>query len=171
MIYINGNLVTEETMPEIAAEHLKNFLITERLVIVNKNDEPILQQELSVLLLGNPKEIKLKAINSSILLRGFKEELHNYILKVELYIENTRENEDFSSMINSFIQVVEALIEFSSVEDFLQKEMVPQQQINDISKKAIEQAEVGNNEYILDLLEYELLPILHNFLNEINEVM
>lgn len=171
MIYVNGHIVTEEKSYETATEHLKEFLFKEKLVVVKEGDDPMSQEELSTILKSDVKEIKLTAMKSSTLLRGFKEELHTYILKVEQYIENIRETEEFSTVSKSFVQVTEALLEFSSVEEYLQKELVQQPQIEDISRKALEQAKVGNNEYILDLLEYELLPILHHFLNETNEVM
>jgi len=101
----------------------------------------------------------------------FKEELHTYILKVKAYIETARETEDFSSMMTSFIQVTEALIEFEAVANFLGKKLIDQEQIQTISIKALEQAEEGNIDYILDLMEYELLPILQHFIDETNMVM
>lgn len=171
MIYVNGYVVTEENDFDTAAELLKNFLFAEKLIVVKEDKEPMSQHELTAILKSGTKEIKLSAIKSSLLLREFKEELHTYILQVEQYVEKIRETENLSTVMNSFVQVTEALIEFSAVEEFLQKKLVQQNQLNDISRKALEQAEVGNNEYVLDLLEYELLPILHHFLDETNEVM
>ncbi|WP_342566961.1 hypothetical protein MKY09_14380 [Psychrobacillus sp. FSL K6-4046] len=171
MIYVNGNLITVEKNPKKAEVLLRDYLIKKKLVLVNNNDEPVSFQDLSEILLGNSKEIKLKGISSSIILREFKEELHNYILRVEQYIEVSRQNENYSSMLDNFVQVVEAIIEFSKIGNFLQKELVSHQQINNISTMAFEQAKVGNKEYILDLLEYELLPVLNFVFDETNEVM
>ncbi|MGB2872592.1 hypothetical protein [Psychrobacillus psychrotolerans] len=171
MIYVNGNVVTDSNDHEVAVEYLKEYLSAQRLLVVNSNDEPMSQQQLSTILLSNVEEIHLIAIKTSIILRGFREELHTYILKVEQYVEDIREIEDFSTVMSSYTQVIEALIEFLSVEEFLQKQLIDQKHLNDISLKCLKRAEEGNFEYILDVMEYELLPLLHNFIKETNEVM
>ncbi|TQR17378.1 hypothetical protein [Psychrobacillus vulpis] len=169
MIFVNDVLVSKEENKDKANEILKSYLTTEKLILVNEHNELISNEEIEELLSKRAEVVKLVAIRISTLVRDFKEELHNYILEVEDYIENTRDCEDFSDTLSSFIQVTEALLQFSKVEDFLQKELINQQHLLEISEKSIQQAEVGNNEYVLDLIEYELLPILHNFLNETNE--
>jgi len=171
MIYVNDILVTEEATLELAEKALKVYLATEKLVVTGPNEELLSEQEIEQVLVKFPATIKLVAIGSSKLLMDFKEELHTYILKVKAYIETARETEDFSSMMTSFIQVTEALIEFEAVANFLGKKLIDQEQIQTISIKALEQAEEGNIDYILDLMEYELLPILQHFIDETNMVM
>lgn len=171
MIYVNNVLVTEEKAPETAGGKLKVYLATEKLVLLNENEELLEENEVEQLLMNLPSAINLTAIRSSELLANFKEELHTYILKVEGYIDTTRETEDFSTTMTSFIQVSEALLEFEAVANFLEKKLINQDQIQTITKKALEQAEEGNAEYLLDLMEYELLPILQNFIDETNMVM
>ncbi|WP_427138358.1 hypothetical protein [Psychrobacillus psychrodurans] len=171
MLYVNDYLVTEENELEIVAQQLKDYLFKEKLIIVREDQVPVTQEELASLLQTNAPEIRLVAMYTTVLLREFKEELENYIQKVEVYIEDMRETENFSDVLNGFVQTTEALLEFSVVQEFLQKSLVNQQQVNDISTKTLARAEEGNLEYVLDILEYEVLPILHYFLDETNEVM
>ncbi|MEK5146251.1 hypothetical protein MKX53_04360 [Psychrobacillus sp. FSL K6-4615] len=171
MLYVNDHLVTEEKEVEIVAQQLKDYLFTEKLIIVKQDQQPMSQDELASLLLNNNPELRLVAMHTSVLLSEFNDELETYIRKVEVYIEDMRETENFSDVLSGFVQVTEALLEFSSVEEFLQKSLLDQQQMNDISTKALARAEEGNYEYVLDVLEYEVLTILQHFLDETNEVM
>ena len=171
MLYVNDHLVTEERELEAVAQQLQGYLFKEKLILVNSNQEPFLQEELADLLMSKKEELKLTAIHSSIMLREFKLELEDYIQKVEAYVEDMRESADFSGVLNGFIQVMESLLEFSAVEKFLQKDLIDQQQLNELSTKVLARAEEGNFEYVLDVLEYEVLAILHHFLAETNEVM
>lgn len=171
LLYVNEYKVTNEKEVEIVKEHLEEYLSKEKLIIVDHEGQPISQEGLSQLLLENVSELRLAAKSTSVMLREFKEELVSYIQNVETYIERMRENENFSDVLNGFIQVTEALLQFSSVEAFLQKSLVDQEQLNDLSTKALMRAKEGNYEYVLDLLEYELLAILYHFLDETNEVM
>lgn len=171
MIYINGFVVTGSNEYEVVLKEVKDFISTRRLLIVDSNNDPMSQEQLSTLLLHNSGEIQLTAIETSIVLRAFKEELDAYTLKVEQYVDNTRASEDFSSVLNSYAQVTEALIKFISVEEFLQKQLLDKQLLNELTHKCLKRAEEGNFEYILDIMEYELLPLLRNFVKETNEVM
>lgn len=171
MIYVNDVFVTAEATYELAEVALKSYLATEKLVIVGPNKELVTEQEIEQILMNLTAKVNLTAICSSEILKEFKEELHSYILKVEEYIEVAREAENFSTTMTSFVQVLEALIEFEVVANFLQKKLIDSEQINVISTKALKQAEEKNTEYILDLLEYELLPMLHRFIDETNMVM
>jgi len=171
MLFINDILVTEEDDIQVVEKSVKSYLTEQKLVIMNEDNHPMNEEELQDNIANYSGTLKLTAITTSMLLREFKGELHNYILKVEDYIGDTRETEDFSTVSISFIQATEALLEFEVVAEFLQKKLINQQTIQDISRKALEQAKIGNSEYILDLLEYELLPILNHFINETNEEM
>lgn len=171
MIYVNDVLVTNEETLELAEKALKDFLATEKLVVTGQNEELLTEQEIKQILVNLPTTIKFTAISSSKVLLDFKEELNTYILKVEAYIDTTRETEDFSSTMASFVEVTEALLEFEVVANFLDKKLIDREQIQTISKKALEQAEEGNADYLLDLIEYELLPILQYFIDETNMVM
>lgn len=171
MLYVNDHLVTEEKGVKLVAQQLKDYLLIEKLIIVKQNDEPMLQDELAELLMNNTSELRLVAKYTSELLREFKVELESYIRKVEIYIEDMRETENYSDILNGFVQVIEALLEFSSVEVFLQKSLVDKILVNELSAKVLVRAEEGNFEYVLDVLEYEVLSILQYFLDETNEVM
>lgn len=171
MIYVNNILVTQEANKSVAGAVLKEFLIAEKLVVVKKENQPMSEQELNHALMNITEKLQLTAVRSSVLIREFKEELHSYNLRVEKYINDTRQSEDFTNITTSFVEVTEALLEFSTVSNYLQKEMINKELIQELSEKALQQVEVGNTEYLLDLMEYEILPILYHFIQETNEEM
>lgn len=169
MIYINDVCVTESIDPFEREKHVKQYLHKEKLTITDENESPLSAQEVGRLLLDASGTHHLKAVKNSLVLREFKEELRQYIQKVECYIEDIRESEDFSTVTGGFIQVAETLLELDAAASYLQKELIDHQLLNELSEKAMKQTEQNNYEYVLDLIEYELLPILQEFLNETNE--
>jgi len=171
MIFVNDFLVTEEKNKDLAKQKLVEFLFVEKLVVTKEDNHPMNEEELNTVLMNIDEKVQLTAVHSSVLVREFKQELQNYNLRIEEYIDDTRQSEDFSTVTTSFVEVTEALLEFSAVSTFLQKELIDQEQIQELTGKALQQLEVGNTEYLLDLLEYEILPILYHFVEETNEEM
>ncbi|WP_102273793.1 hypothetical protein [Cytobacillus massiliigabonensis] len=171
MIFINDELVTNETDPIEVEQIVKKYLVREKLVLVDKEGQPLGPEEQAELLSETLSDHYFEAVHTSILLRDFRAELQLYIKKVDEYIENTRDKEDFSTVNVSFVQVIEALMEFSSVSTFLHKDLMDPIVLTSITEKAFKQMEMGNLEYLLDLMEYELLPVLNEFVDEINEEM
>lgn len=171
MLYVNERLVTEANELEIMVQQLKDYLFVEKLIIIKDDQEPMSQDELTSLLINNSSDIYLVAIHISVLLRDFKEELAVYIQKVEKYVEDMREIENFSGVLDGFVQVTEAILEFTVLEQLLQKNLIDKEQLNEVSAKALLRAEEENYEYVLDLLEYELLSNLQHIFDEIIEVM
>ncbi|MCK1995974.1 hypothetical protein MPH47_01820 [Psychrobacillus psychrodurans] len=171
MLFINDFLVSEEKDKQVLLQDVKSYLTKQKLILINEKHEPMSEEEIKEKLYSMAGTLKLTATLISVILFEFKEELHNYIVKVQTYIEEIRENENYNSVTDSFIQVTEALLQFKAVSNYLHKELISEQSIQSISEKALNQAELGNNEYILDLLEFELLPIIQKFLNETNGEM
>ncbi|MBP2241984.1 hypothetical protein J2Z40_002557 [Cytobacillus eiseniae] len=171
MIYINDQLIVEDTSQSDSSIIVKKYLHKNRLVLVNNDGQPMSDEELNTFLSHLNGVQKLKAVSISNLLRDLKQELQLYIKKVEAYIENIRDNEDFSSVNTGFAQVMEGILEFSVVASFLQKDLIDPSYMQQLSEKAFARAETGEDEYVLDIIEYELLPILNRLYDEINEEM
>ncbi|WP_046174425.1 hypothetical protein [Domibacillus indicus] len=169
MIYVNGQLVTTSKNKIERNDNLKTFLYKEKLVIIDDTNVPVSSSGINAICDNSEEIYHLKAIKTNSILRDFKEELAVYINKVTHFVDETRETENYSSVPNAFIQVAEALIEFNKVADYLQKELIDINSLNNLSEKALIQTESGNIEYVLDLIEYELLPILEVLLKETNE--
>lgn len=171
MLFINDFLVSEKKDKLVLFQEVKSYLVKHKLIIINGENEPLSEEEIQNKLFNMEETLKLTAITISKLLYEFKGELSNYIVKIENYIEDTRENENYHSVAESFIQVIEALLQFKVVSNYLHKEIISEHHIQTISQKALNQAEIGNNIYLLDLLEYELLPLLQKLLLETNGEM
>lgn len=170
MIYVNNIDITSENELDIIST-IKAFLTKEKMILVNEENLPIDNKDLEEIVLNMEENLFLNAIHTNSIIRDFVVELKEYVSKVEEYVENVRDTEDFSTVTDSFINITEALLEFSTVAIFLQKELVDQIQLKELTNRSLIGAESGNLEYVLDIIEYELLPILHRILNEINEEM
>ena len=171
MIFINDQLIVEDMNQSNSSYIVKEYLSKSRLVLVNKDEQPMSEEEMNTLLSDLNGVQKLKAVSTSNLLRDLKQELHLYNKKIEEYIENIRDNGDFSTVNSGFAQVMEGIIEFSAVASFLQKDLIDPSYLQQLSEKAFSRAETGEGEYVLDIMEYELLPILNRLYDEIIEEM
>lgn len=169
MIYINKILVTKGTNRIEVSQAVNTYLLDNKLVLVNNEGETLSEKEINELFFDSISNQHLQAISTLTLLTDFKMELDLYIHKVQEFIDDKRDSGNLSIVSVGFIQLIESTTNFSVVSSFIQKDLIDEVTIKELTKKAFEQAELGNVEYILDLMEYELLPILHDLLNEIQE--
>lgn len=170
MIFVNGVCITNKIQQNDNYIQIKNFLSKEKMVLINDDEQPMSEETL-LEILKSDKDHYFRAVTTSSILRGFKDELSIYISKVENYIENEREIESNPNVINGFIDITESLFQFLSVEDYLQKKIIDQDHIKNLVKQTLYRVEVGDNNYVLDIIEYELFPILQRFEKEIIEEM
>ncbi|WNF22611.1 hypothetical protein [Mesobacillus jeotgali] len=173
MIYINEVPVAGDLNLELLKREIKAYLHKEKLVLIDQSGNILSENKVNSLLESSIEkdQLFLQGVKTNLLLRDFKDELILYIKKVEDYIENVRDTEDFSTVKDSFVQIIESVLEFTSVSDFLQKDLIGQDTVKELAQKAFAQAESGNDVYILDLIEYELLPLLNHFSEGIQEEM
>jgi hypothetical protein len=169
MIFVNGQLVAHEGTDEFLFTELKNYLKLNQLVIVSENITPLNDEEVFALIANNKDECHFQAIYANQLLSDLFLELTNYIEKIEVYVERIRDEGNLSSVHEAFVNVMEALIEFSKVQDYIQANVIDPTFLEKISFKALQQAQVGNDEYVLDLIEYEITPVFKELLELIKE--
>lgn len=166
MIFINGNPVN---LNDLSYSALKSYLNSNHLILVNKENVPLMEDEIIKKLEQNVQEYHFNAIHSKELLTNFCEELRMYFEKLEAFIETAREEEQYDTVNTAFINVIEALMEFMIVQRFIDKTIYQASDLENLSTKALQQAQIGNNEYVLDLIEYEVFPLVEQLLKEIEE--
>jgi hypothetical protein len=169
MIFVNGQLVVDDGTCETAFTKLKDYLILNKLIVVDESNNPLNDEEILALIEKNTDECYVQAIDANQLLLDLCFELASYIEKIENYVERTRDEGNLSSVHEAFINVMEALIEFSKVQDYIQANVIDPTYLEKISLKALQQAQLGNDEYVLDLIEYEITPIFKDLLKLIEE--
>jgi hypothetical protein len=169
MIFVNDQLVAHEGTHEMLFTELKNYLKLNQLVIINENNDPLYDEEVFALIANNKDECRLQAIYVNQLLSDLCLELTNYIKKIEDYVEKARDTGNLSSVHEAFVDVMEGLIEFSKIQDYIQTSVIDSAYLEKISLKALQQAQLGNDEYVLDLIEYEITPIFEELLESIEE--
>lgn len=169
MIFVNGQIIASEGTNDMLFAKLKEYVKINHLVIVDENDVPIGREEIFTLIEKN-ENCYLKAVPTSQLLSDFYMELNNYIDKVESYVEAVRDNEgDLHSVHTAFINIMEALMEFAKVQSYVQTNVIDFEFLEEISSKAFQQAQHGNLDYILDLIDYEIIPVLKDLQELIKE--
>ncbi|MDV6376988.1 hypothetical protein ORD22_01760 [Sporosarcina sp. GW1-11] len=169
MIYINGDRIAEDI--DNIAKTINEYLIREKMVLVDENNIPLNPSAIENLVIQNNAPQYLRAIHTTQLLREFKQELNGYIEKVNQYIDDIRDLDDQLSVINGYTSVVEAILSFIPITNFIQKDLINSDFLQSISEKVFERAQLNDMSFIIDVIEYELLPLLQNVSDEIQEVM
>lgn len=168
MIFIND---VQLPMDYNGKDGIYDYLKKKQMILISEEGRPLSNNDLTNILLNNNTPLYLHAKSTSSLLREFKEELYIYINKVTDYIDTTRDSDDHSTTVSSYSNIVEALFEFIPVTKYLQKNLIDTEYIHNITERVFERGQSNDYDYILDIIEYELLEILQTIYNEIQEVM
>ncbi|WP_339210968.1 hypothetical protein NSQ41_03055 [Aeribacillus sp. FSL K6-8210] len=172
MIFVNDQLVVQDTTLEEALTKIKEYLWKHHLIIINNENVPLTDSQLEEVIKQNEnQQVFFKAIKIKELLFEIYSELNDYVDKIEQYIDNIRDEENYSSVQEAFANVVEALIEFSNTQKYLDINVIDPKRLEEFSLKALRQTQLGNVEYVLDLMEYELVPLFKRLLKQLEERM
>lgn len=162
-------MIASEGTHHMLFTKLEEYIKINNLVIVDENDVPLGRDEVFALIKKSEK-CYLKAVQTNQLLSDFYMELNSYIDKVESYVDRVRENErNLHSIPTAFINIMEALIEFSRIHSYVQTNIIDLEFLEEISLKSLQQVQHGNLDYILDLIDYEIVPLLKDLRDSIGE--
>ena len=138
-------------------EHLKE----KKLLITDIQGNPLSESEiLNILNLNDQYSFYTKHIYE--IEKEFIEDFNLYVSKVEEKFKEISDIEDKSLIITAFVEVLEALIELQKVSKYFNFSVIDIESINALAEKALERIEEDDIDYIIDVLEYELIPKLNN---------
>ncbi|WP_259549295.1 hypothetical protein MHI39_06000 [Heyndrickxia sp. FSL K6-6286] len=167
MLYINGKLLTGDKNQQNRVDLVNQYLSENDEVIIDKNGNYLNNYEITQVLLE--EVVNIKTVKSSSLAVNFISDLEKYVNKVENYIEDVREKEEYHSLSVNFVDTMESFIEISKIQKYYHVSIVNEKFFDMLLAKAEERMKEGNLEYLLDLLEYEVLPKLEELLAAIKE--
>ncbi|MGC5324881.1 hypothetical protein [Brevibacillus sp. SYSU BS000544] len=146
----------KETLKETLNTILE-YLRINNLIIVDEIGTPLSESQVNEQLENNNDVVFYTKTISNLEQETIDETLA-YVKKVRSWIiENIEENND-SNLSQSFVTILEALLELEKVSTYFSIDAITAIKIQTLSQKALPQMEQGNEEYLRDLLEYEILP-------------
>lgn len=168
MIKLGSQFTIERSTAEEEFKLIMNYLADHQLVIVNIEEVPLRDEEvLNSLLEKEVIHFSLKSV-ADLELDTVRNVLQ-YIETAEYHISLLDEEADNKVIFQAFVDVMEALDYFSSLSDYLKLNAVNSEKLHNISLKGLQQMEQENEEYILELLQYECLPMLMELRTELVE--
>jgi hypothetical protein len=83
-----------------------------------------------------------------------------YIDQVEGKVEELLESDQRETLTQSFVDLMEALLEMSTLCRYFQLDVLTEEKVRDLLQKALPRMEQGDEQYMLDVIEYEIIPMM-----------
>jgi hypothetical protein len=160
MIKINNQEFNNENVTELV-ENINEYLKEKKLILVNKDGIPLCIQEV-ITILTNNKEFNFTATSFTFIKEETKKETLKYVKKVIDTIEkivNLDLKVNLLSVISDLLEGIEDLKLFEKNYAIKNFEVLDVQKI---SLQILSEYQSGNENYIFDVLEFELLPLYIN---------
>lgn len=147
---------------------IQTHLYQNQLVITDNKGTPLEENEI-LNIISTHSTYCFNTTSISDIENGFISEIIDYIKKVENHFTQLSMSNDNGHIINIFIDLINSLIEIESTVGYFGIDFLNVEQIKEIANKALSRIEKGDIEYILDLMEYEIIPTLLNFESKLLE--
>lgn len=72
------------------------------------------------------------------------------------------ESNDIESLIQSFADLMEALLEITSLCEYFQVDELNGEKVHSLLQKALPRVDQKDEQYMLDVIEYEIIPIMQS---------
>lgn len=151
---------------ESLINEIKKYLHNEKKILLDKKGETLNDEALIEIIKSN-KGYEFKTNELRDIEVGFLKEMKNYLYELEFYINKVSYLEDQSNKINCFIDTINSLTELETAARYYNIDFYSIEEINEIANKAIKYIELNNIDYLMDVLEYEIVPRIRNFLEQI----
>lgn len=160
MIKINNHEFKNENAIELI-ESINDYLKEKKLILVNKDGIPLCNEEVNTIL-ANYKEFNFIAKSLVFFKEETRKETLIYVKKVidtVGKIVNLDLKVNLLSVISDLLEGIEDLILFEKSNSIKNFEVL---NVQKISLQILSEYQSGNENYILDVLEFELLPLYIN---------
>lgn len=166
MIKIGGDLLPKEASYEKNLTQIRQYLQEHQMLIVNDEEMPLSEDEI-VRVLQTQEEVYFKVIPVKRFELEMLKETEQFLEHAEEELNDIVTNEETEKYMNAFLQISESLLELAPLVLYFGLELKINDKVKHYSQKALNQLELGNEEYIGELLEYEILPLL----NEMKQII
>jgi hypothetical protein len=158
MIKIDERLFENKQDREESLREIKQYLQQELIVLIGEDGIPLNENQIREQLLNPDAEFNSKKING-LELEAISEAT-DYIERAEVGIKELLEEIDLVVIFKSFTDLMEALMYLEQLTRYFSFGIISIEKINAFGEKALVQMEKGNSSYLLDVIEYECLPLL-----------
>ncbi|MET3697648.1 hypothetical protein SAMN05877753_106246 [Bacillus oleivorans] len=162
MFIINKEKFSSKNGIDNLLKEIKFYLHENQLVLTNSKGVPLTEEEIENIISSNPS-YKFDSISVSELETEIVNDMVDYIKRVEKNFSEISQSNNNEKIINSYIELINSMIEIVKVAEHFDIEFLTPEQINEITNKSISRIEKGDIEFIIDVMEYELIPMLFDF--------
>jgi hypothetical protein len=167
MIKVGDKILQKKPNIDDNFKILKEYLNLNKLIVVNKEGEPLNDQAILSCLSSEDSHFHVKQVN--VLEQETIIETLQFTSRVEQTIKDTLDNHEEVAVFQTFIEIIEALTHLEKVAMYFSIEDINSTKIKELSKKGLQQMEQKNESYILELIEYECLPMVTSFSETLEE--
>jgi hypothetical protein len=168
MIYINGTKIPRQNSLEDTLNLIKKLLLEDKSIIVNEHGAALSDNDI-LNMLENQTEVHFQTKKVSEIEKETLEELQNYIEIAEFEIEKLRENDDMNKTVQAFQNIVETLFYFSKLQNYYQLSIIDLNHVHELTEKSYDRVKELNTDYLLDVIEFEFLPMILSLKDAIEE--
>lgn len=162
MYIINGKVFTRNDGINTLMKEIKTYLHDNQLVLTNDTGIPLVEEEITNIISTNPT-YTFDSVSVSKIEVDFVNEISSFVVKVEKQFNQLTSVNDKGLIINGFIEFTNSLIEIERAAQYFDINFIKFDQINEIASKVVSRVESNDLDFVLDIMEYELIPILQNF--------
>lgn len=161
MIKIGNELFEAGTSVDETLKILRAYLNKKGIILVDDSDVPYSEEQILCLLEKECVEFKTKTIAQ--LEEETIEESMQYIVRVERKIYELIDSDNAENVFKWFPEILNAFIELEKISRYFNSNIVSLEKIDIYAKKGLSQMNEQNDNYLRELIEYELLPLLDDF--------
>lgn len=163
MIIIGDKKLEKKGTLEEDLALIKEYLYSHEVILVNESGESLTEEQI--------KESLMASGTSTFFVKSIKEleeetleDIVPFLNSIEQRIQEIVNDHDetitVQTIIQDFVDINSTLIELEKVDNYFSLGVIDGARLEGLSKKALDQVEQGNFDYIKDLLEYEYQPLL-----------
>ncbi|QXE00959.1 hypothetical protein [Terribacillus sp. DMT04] len=167
-MYKIGDMEFLNNNKEDLYEEIKVYLHEKQFIINDESGAP-LSEKAFMEIIASHSSYSFSVKQISTIEKEFIEELVIYIEKVKDKVDSFSKSNDKELIINGFINLINSLIEIQATAGYFEIEIIDIEYINELATRAISRIEDGDYDFLVDVMEYELVPSLVHFKNKLPE--
>lgn len=153
---------------ETLLKEINGFLNKQKIVITDENGNPI-EEDIIISIILNYREYQFITKPVSVIENEFAEEVIQYVEKVNNNYPTLFQSMNKDIVINSFIELVNSILEIGKTAQYFELDFIPTNEVNELTNVALQRLELGDADYISDMVEYEIIPSLNDFKDKLKE--
>jgi hypothetical protein len=159
MIKIGNQTFERKNTLKETWKNIQNYLHENQLILVDEQGIALNENQIIAKLTTETVcEFYTKEVKE--LERETIDEVICYIGQVEGKVEELLESDQREILTQSFVDLMEALLEISTLCRYFHLDVLTEEKVRDLFQKALPRVEQRDEQYMLDVIEYEMIPMM-----------